>query len=228
MDSGKKKRKRSSGSTKKKKKSSEKKKSKSTLRTYKADLDAKLKPFLASRWILYILISQNEKRTYCGITINFVHRFRQHLGLIKGGALYTKICKGVSNEQDLSWRPVCLVSGWDSDGSLTRKCEFRMHHPTRYKGFRQWKTAKLFPNEALWPLLKVNSGIQYRLLCLHYFMEEFHKQADKLQICWITKDYRQNDLWKNSPFQEIYVEGNIFEGIQQEVQTKKKSVTIDK
>ena len=57
-----------------------------------------------NKWVCYLLKSQNTNRTYIGATNNFYKRIRQHNGIIKGGAKYTK-----SNRP---WIPVCLVYGF--------------------------------------------------------------------------------------------------------------------
>jgi len=197
---------------------------KSIFREQKGEMYTQLNPYLSSRWILYILISQDGSRTYCGITTDFVHRFRQHLGLIKGGARYTKIKKGVTKEGELAWNPVCLVSGWDGSGEMTRKCEYRMHHSMRYTAFRQWKNQVVFAHKELWHILKKNAGIQYRLLCLLYFLSEYFKENNLLQITWFQKEYRQEQLWKNTSVKELFAEPTVFAGILKEYQHKQTKV----
>jgi predicted GIY-YIG superfamily endonuclease len=201
------------------KKKKKKRKKVGSFRSYKEEIYSQLAPFLQSRWTLYILISQNEQRTYCGITTDFIHRFRQHLGLIKGGARYTKIRKGITDEKDLSWSPVCLVSGWDS-GELTRKCEYRMHHSMRYPQFRKWKNETVFAQQELWGILKKTAGIQFRLLCLTFFISEFFKQSPLLQITWFETKYRQPQLWSSTPVKELFASSQLFSNILQEYQQK--------
>lgn len=192
-----------------------------TFRHYKEDIQSQLAPFLASRWILYILISQNKQRTYCGITTDFIHRFRQHLGLIKGGAHYTRIRKGVTDENDFAWNPVCLVSGWESE-VLTRKCEYRMHHAMRYAEFRKWRNETGLAHKELWNILKKTAGIDFRLFCLRFFVSDFFKQSKNLQVSWFEQDYRQPQLWSQIPVKECFASKEIFANILQEYQTKKE------
>jgi putative endonuclease len=44
-------------------------------------------------YFVYILINTHSNRTYIGLTNNLAKRIRQHNGIIKGGAKYTKINK---------------------------------------------------------------------------------------------------------------------------------------
>ena len=43
-----------------------------------------------STWCVYLLASQDCTKTYCGVTNNFIDRYRKHLQFIKGGAFSTK------------------------------------------------------------------------------------------------------------------------------------------
>jgi len=61
-----------------------------------------------SGWFCYLLISQDNKRTYVGATIDPDRRLRQHNGLLVGGASATK---------GHVWRRVCCVEGFPSEGA---------------------------------------------------------------------------------------------------------------
>lgn len=44
-------------------------------------------------WCCYLLYSESAKRSYIGVTNNIDRRLKQHNGVIKGGAKYTRIAK---------------------------------------------------------------------------------------------------------------------------------------
>ncbi len=48
-------------------------------------------------YIVYLLINTSNQYTYLGITNNSERRLRQHNGIIKGGAKYTRMKKGEGN-----------------------------------------------------------------------------------------------------------------------------------
>ena len=63
---------------------------------------------MSSSFFVYLLMTENEKNTYIGATINLNHRLRQHNREIKGGAHATsmQVLKGHI------WKRVCYVSGF--------------------------------------------------------------------------------------------------------------------
>ncbi len=69
--------------------------------------------------LCYVLVSQSEKKTYCGYTNRFPHRLRCHNGEIQGGAKYT--------QSDRPWRPLFIVSGFSSKRQALR-FEYAMKH----------------------------------------------------------------------------------------------------
>lgn len=56
-------------------------------------------------WIVYLIESCNQKRTYIGITNNCSKRLKCHNGELKGGAKATRTGK--------PWKYICTVSGFD-------------------------------------------------------------------------------------------------------------------
>ena len=69
-----------------------------------------------SDWYCYVLISLDEKHTYIGATNNIDRRLRQHNGIIKGGAKYTR-----------NWRPwehLCIIGPLDKINCL--RLEWRL------------------------------------------------------------------------------------------------------
>ena len=78
-------------------------------------------------YICYIVRSTRvPARTYSGSTNHFVHRLRQHNGLIKGGARAT--------HTDRPWKICCLVSGFLSKARALRFEYFtKVGHSRTYK-----------------------------------------------------------------------------------------------
>ena len=69
-----------------------------------------------SDWYCYVLISLDKKHTYIGATNNIDRRLRQHNGIIKGGAKYTR-----------NWRPwehLCIIGPLDKINCL--RLEWRL------------------------------------------------------------------------------------------------------
>ena len=69
-----------------------------------------------SDWYCYVLISKDKKHTYIGATNNIDRRLRQHNGIIKGGAKYTR-----------KWRPwehLCIIGPIDKINCL--RLEWRL------------------------------------------------------------------------------------------------------
>ena len=69
-----------------------------------------------SNWYCYVLISLDKKHTYIGATNNIDRRLRQHNGIIKGGAKYTR-----------NWRPwehLCIIGPLDKINCL--RLEWRL------------------------------------------------------------------------------------------------------
>jgi predicted GIY-YIG superfamily endonuclease len=71
-------------------------------------------------YIMYLLINKYNKCTYIGITNNPERRIRQHNGIIKGGAKYTKNKK----EQGL-WEYYGFILGLNK--SLSLSIEKKVH-----------------------------------------------------------------------------------------------------
>ena len=58
------------------------------------------------KWYCYLLLSEDNKRTYVGATIDIHRRLRQHNGEISGGAKATR---------GSSWRRVCYIEGFPDE-----------------------------------------------------------------------------------------------------------------
>lgn len=66
-------------------------------------------------YLVYLLKCEN--RTYIGMTNDFFHRWRQHIGEIKGGAKYT-------SKMGKDWYPICIIDGFKSKKEACQ-CEWR-------------------------------------------------------------------------------------------------------
>jgi predicted GIY-YIG superfamily endonuclease len=62
-----------------------------------------------SEWKVYCIQYNNGEKTYCGATVNFERRIRQHNCEIVGGAKYTS---AAVNSGTSDWSPVFLVHGF--------------------------------------------------------------------------------------------------------------------
>ena len=71
-----------------------------------------------NNWILYVLSSDTSRRTYTGVTNNFIRRIRQHNGELKGGAKATRNAR--------PWSVLFQLQGLDKRTAL--RLEWRMHH----------------------------------------------------------------------------------------------------
>lgn len=76
-----------------------------------------------SKHIVYLLSSTTTKRTYVGYTVDIERRLRQHNGIIKGGAKYTK--------NGRPWIVSAIVEGFPNK-TTALQFEWRAHHPTKY------------------------------------------------------------------------------------------------
>jgi predicted GIY-YIG superfamily endonuclease len=69
---------------------------------------------MENEYIIYLIINKSNNRTYVGITNNAERRIRQHNGLIKGGAKYTKNYKGNGE-----WEYYGFILGLDKSTALS-------------------------------------------------------------------------------------------------------------
>lgn len=74
-----------------------------------------------SQYICYVLVDEESRRTYCGITNNPRRRLRQHNGELVGGARYTRGRK---------WRYLLRVGGFRSKSEVL-SFEWHLKHKSR-------------------------------------------------------------------------------------------------
>lgn len=74
-------------------------------------------------YIVYIL--KSDKYSYVGMTNNFLRRFRQHNGEIKGGAKYTS--------KRECWYPICIIDGFKTMVEAMQ-CEWRVKKSGNLRG----------------------------------------------------------------------------------------------
>jgi hypothetical protein len=60
------------------------------------------------------------------MTNNFYRRWRQHIGVLKGGAKYT-----TSRGKD--WYPICIIDGFQTKKEAMQ-CEWKLKHNKRFRG----------------------------------------------------------------------------------------------
>ena len=70
-------------------------------------------------YLVYILKSEDNKKSYIGMTNDFFKRWMQHNKIIKGGAKYTSKYN--------NWKPVCIIDGFKNK-SEAMQCEWRLKH----------------------------------------------------------------------------------------------------
>lgn len=73
----------------------------------------------SAKWVCYVIRSLKSSHTYVGISNQLHRRLRQHNGLIKGGAKYTR-GRG-------PWALVCFLTAFPSE-SAVKQLEWRLHH----------------------------------------------------------------------------------------------------
>jgi len=75
-------------------------------------------------FLVYLLKNNKNNKSYIGYTNDFYKRWKQHNGILKGGARYTTNNKGI-------WEPICIIDGF-KDKSEALRCEWRWK---RKKGY---------------------------------------------------------------------------------------------
>ena len=208
-------------SSKKRKRNSKtsesKKKKKVPTSYYKYDeLKKEFQKVTRSEWLIYIIISQCKRFTYCGISNHFIRRLRRHNQLLKQGARYTAMSGTVSDWTKLKWTPVCVVSGWELQKVKEnfRRVEALMHHP-RSPDFQNWRRQLInrIYKECSLPSLGARYGIVFRLICLRYFLIEAKKQNDALQVTWLQPEFRIAKIWEDASFPEIQSPLSLFQPV---------------
>ena len=72
-------------------------------------------------YLVYLLKCDNL--TYIGMTNNFLRRWRQHIGDLKGGARYTKKKK--------DWYPILIIDGFETMKEAMQ-CEWKLKRARGY------------------------------------------------------------------------------------------------
>lgn len=97
-------------------------------------------------YIIYLLINSINNYTYVGITNNPERRLRQHNGIIKGGAKYTKI-----NKKNGIWDYYGFILGCEKSEALS--IEKKIHINTKK--------------------IKAKSNLERRLICINKILESY-------------------------------------------------------
>jgi len=72
-------------------------------------------------YLVYILRSDNL--SYIGMTNDFMRRWKQHNGILKGGAKYTK--------KSDNWYPICIIDGFETMKEALQ-CEWKLKRVRGY------------------------------------------------------------------------------------------------
>jgi len=92
-------------------------------------------------YLVYILKCDNF--TYVGMTNNFLRRWRQHIGDLKGGAKYTTM-KGKD------WYPILIIDGFQTM-SEAMQCEWKLKRNKKFRGpLRRVEYAHLMIQQEVW------------------------------------------------------------------------------
>ena len=92
-------------------------------------------------YLVYIL--KSDKYSYVGMTNNFMRRFLQHNGVLKGGAKYT-----TRHGQD--WYPVCIIDGFETMKEACQ-CEWAIkHHKKKHGSYNKIVNLQLLWTRGYW------------------------------------------------------------------------------
>ena len=125
-------------------------------------------------WCVYLLLSDNKKRTYFGASNNPEKRLRAHNGELVGGAKATKLGR--------PWKHVCIISGLDKISAL--QLEWRL------KKKISKKTNKLVRYSGLKNRIK---NIYDVLNLKQWTSNSKPANTIQLKLKWIIPDYKLND-----------------------------------
>ena len=92
-------------------------------------------------YLVYLLKCNNC--TYIGMTNDFLRRWRQHIGDLKGGARYT-------TRKGKDWYPILIIDGFKTMKEAMQ-CEWRLKRNRKYKGsFKRIEYAYLMLQRKKW------------------------------------------------------------------------------
>ena len=137
-------------------------------------------------YLVYLLISDNNKRCYIGCTNNIIKRLRQHNGEIVGGAKAT--------HSHRPWKIVCTISGLDK---ITALClEWRLKH------------RKAINSDKLVSFSGINNKIKniYDVLNLDRFTKKCDLTSNlNLTVNWYIKEYMLESLDFPENIKEVFL-----------------------
>ena len=125
-------------------------------------------------YLVYILKCNNL--TYIGMTNDFLRRWRQHIGDIKGGAKYT-------TRKGRDWYPICIIDCFETMKEAMQ-CEWRLKRNRNYRG----------------PLKR----IEYIYLMLHRKKWTTKSPLIKEQNLTIYIDDDYSHIFKSYPTKQLY------------------------
>ena len=139
-------------------------------------------------FLVYILESILQNRTYLGITNNLTRRLRQHNGEIAGGAQRTKTDRPWVVRATVS--PFCSIS----DALRFEKYAHLLNSP-RWK--RRQKTLKNIPKRC-----RPQSSLDYRLALVNFLLTKFPKAIPKdykIHLSHLSPPFPSSSSFSSSP-----------------------------
>ena len=116
-------------------------------------------------YLVYIIVSDNL--SYIGMTNDFLKRWQQHNGYLKGGARYTS--------KKTNWTPICIIDGFKTK-SEAMQCEWRLKRVRGQKNRINY-LSYLLKNEKKWtsksPLIKNQSLIIYTIEKYNHLFNDY-------------------------------------------------------
>ena len=125
-------------------------------------------------YLVYMLKCDNL--TYIGMTNDFLRRWRQHIGDLKGGARYTK------KKQD--WYPILIIDGFETMKEAMQ-CEWKLKRNKKYRGsLRRVEYAHLMIQQELWTSKSPNIKDQDLQVYIDDDYSHIFKEYPTKQLFW--------------------------------------------
>ena len=125
-------------------------------------------------FLVYLI--KNENKTYIGYTNDFLRRWMQHNGYLKGGAKYTTRNKGLG-----TWQPICIVDGFHCKKEAMQ-CEWKLKRARGYVNRIKWINHQ-FKNETRF----TKNGSEINSLGLNIYVTDEYKKyfcINTNELCW--------------------------------------------
>lgn len=129
----------------------------------------------ARDYCCYLIVSHDEKASYCGTTNNFTRRLRQHNCEIAGGARYTTRC------HQGGWKPLFVIWGF---ANRSQALSFEWHvkrcpvHPGTAPSRRRQQVVCTLHNTRWWekfPPCPTDMYLEHYPTMLYYEVPQLHE-----------------------------------------------------